>query len=207
VLVVASAARDGKNGWFAETLNSSLSQLEGHRCGCQGGDELPGRLITGNCVFTRPARQGRLSVAYPSALGRYGVVLAREGRKVGTPLNSRDVSSEYCRRKKGIVVERLDRYDAGENGWREAVVQDTRSAPVTDVVAFRIDFADWLGRLSRRKRRIAELLALGNRAKAVSQRFRVSEARTAQLRRELAASWAAFGGENGSTGRVDPVAA
>jgi hypothetical protein len=34
------------------------------------------------------------------------------------------------------------RCQAKENAWREAVLQDTRSSPVPDVVAFRVDFGE-----------------------------------------------------------------
>jgi hypothetical protein len=42
-------------------------------------------------------------------------------------------------------------------------VADTKAAPVPDIVAFRCDFAAWLTTLSRRDRRIAQSLAIGNR--------------------------------------------
>ena len=53
-------------------------------------------------------------------------------------------------------------------------MQDTRTAPVPEIVTFRCDFADWLKRLNRRDRRIAETLALGNRTSDVAKRFNVS---------------------------------
>jgi hypothetical protein len=63
---------------------------------------------------------------------------------VGRRLNIGDVLSRFCQAKKHVVVERLDHFDDEEGAWREAVVQDTRSTPVPDIVAFRCDFADWL---------------------------------------------------------------
>ena len=76
-----------------------------------------------------------------------------------------------------------------------AVVEDTRTATVPDIVSFRVDFADWLSSLKRRDRRIAEFLALGNRTSETARKFSVSEGRVSQLRRELAASWKDFAGE------------
>ena len=92
-------------------------------------------------------------------------------------------------------MERLDRFDEEENAWKEAVIQDTRTAPVPDIVAFRCDFSQWLASLSQRDRRIAESLAIGNRTGDVAKRFDVSAGRVSQLRRELAESWRAFVGE------------
>jgi hypothetical protein len=76
------------------------------------------------------------------------------------------------------------------------VVQDTKTAPVPDIVAFRCDIADWLGSLPRRNRRIAEFLSLGNRTSDAARKFGVSEGRVSQLRRELSESWRQFTGES-----------
>lgn len=114
-----------------------------------------------------------------------------DGRRVGSRQNTRDVLSRRAQRKKRFQVERLDRFDDHENGWREAVVEDTRT-PVFDQVCFRIDFPAWLARLSSRDRRIAELLAVGNSTKTVARQFRLSAARVSQLRREFYLSWREF---------------
>ena len=129
-------------------------------------------------------------------LARYGVAQVRDGRRVGAKLNIRDPLSRYCQKRKGVVVERLDVFDEEENAWAEAVVVDTRSAPVPDIVAFRCDFPAWLNTLRRRDRRIAETLALGHSTSAVAKRFDVSARRVSQLRRELAVSWQQFTGGN-----------
>ncbi len=159
------------------------------------------------CAVARLAELGKLDLAYPTVLARYAVAQVRDGRRVGCKLNVRDVLSAYCQRRKNIVVERLDRFDEEEHQWKEAVVQDTRSAPVPDIVSFRVDFADWLSNLSRRDRRIAESLALGNRTSDVAKRFDVSAGRISQLRRELAASWRQFVGETPDTITPAPATA
>jgi hypothetical protein len=146
-------------------------------------------------AIARLAELGKLDLAYATVLARYGVAQVKDGRVTGGHLNCRDVLSHYCQRLKGVVVERLDHFDDEENAWKEAVVQDTRTAPVPEIVAFRCDFADWLVNLSRRNRRLAESLAVGNRTTDVAKRFAVSAGRVSQLRRELAKSWRAYVGE------------
>ncbi len=47
---------------------------------------------------------------------------------------------------------------------------------------FRIDFPEWLSRLSSRDRRIAESLSIGNSTQAVAQAFRVSPGRIAEVK-------------------------
>jgi len=149
-------------------------------------------------AYARLAELGKTDLAYPSVLARYGIAQVRDGRRIGAKLNIRDPLSGYCQRKKNVVVERLDKFDEEENAWQEAVVQDTRSAPVPDIVAFRCDFPAWLETLSRRDHRIAETLAIGHSTSAVAIRFGVSPGRVSQLRRELHDSWKEFtGGADG----------
>ena len=143
-------------------------------------------------AVARLAELGKLDLAYATVLARFGVAQVRDGRVTGGHLNCKDISSPYCQRLKGVVVERLDKFDEEENAWKEAVVQDTRNAPVPEIVAFRCDFADWLANLSQRDRKIAKFLAVGNRTSDVAQRFAVSAGRVSQLRRELAESWKEF---------------
>jgi len=146
-------------------------------------------------AFARLVQLGKVNLAYPTVLARYAVAQVNDGRKVGGRLNVRDISSTYCQRRKKVNLERLDHFDDEENAWKEAVVEDTKAASVSDIVAFRCDFSDWLASLSRRDRRIAESLAIGNRTGEVAKRFDVSAGRISQLRHELAESWRTFVGE------------
>ena len=149
-------------------------------------------------AYVRLFEQGRVALAYPTVLARYGISQVRDHRRVGAKLNVRDVLSPYCQRRKNVVVERLDKFDEEENAWQEAVVQDTRTASVPDIVGFRCDFPSWLQSLSRRDRRIAKILALNYSTSEVAKRFDVSLGRVSQLRRELAESWQEFTDEEPS---------
>ena len=57
---------------------------------------------------------GKADLAYAGVLARYGVAQVNDDRRVGGRLNIRDVSSEYCQRRKGVTVERLDKYNKDE---------------------------------------------------------------------------------------------
>jgi len=114
---------------------------------------------------------------------------------VGNRLNVHDVLSSHCQRRKGIAVERIDHFDEEDGQWQEAVVVDTRTAPVPDIVAFRCDFPAWLDTLSRRNRKITLTLASNESTNGVARKFRVSPGRISQLRRELAKSWRTFVGD------------
>ena len=145
-------------------------------------------------AISRLAELDKLDLAYPTVLARFAVAQTKDGRMLGCPLNCQDISSRYCRRKKNVRMDRLDRFDEEENAWQEVVVEDRHVGPA-ETARVRLDFSDWLNSLKRRDRRIAETLALGNRTGDVAKKFKVSEGRVSQLRRELAESWSQFIGE------------
>jgi hypothetical protein len=154
-------------------------------------------LVAAMVAFMRLIELGKPHLAYPTVLARYGVAQYRYGRRVGTRLNVRDISSPYAQRKKKFVVERLDHFNAKDDVWREALVEDRQTTPA-DIAAMRIDFADWLKSLSRRLRRIANLLATGESTDAAAKKFRVTPGRISQIRRQLKQSWRTFHGEETS---------
>jgi hypothetical protein len=143
------------------------------------------------------ARRGKLDLAYPTVLAKFGIRQTLDHRKTGSSLNIKDVLSKYCQEHKGVVVERLDKFNEQEDCWEEAVVQDTRSLPVPEVVAFRVDFKDWLKSLPGRDRRIAKYLSLGHRTRDAASKFNVSEGRISQLRKEFFHNWRRFVGDEG----------
>jgi hypothetical protein len=63
-------------------------------------------------------------------------------------MNGHDVTSDYCRQKKGLLVERLDHFDEHCSDWEQLVVEDRHSTPA-DVASTRIDFAAWLESLPK----------------------------------------------------------
>jgi hypothetical protein len=146
-------------------------------------------------MFVGLVRDGREALAYPSVLASYGVRRVRIGRLAATPMNCKDISSTYCQLRKGVSVDRLDQYDREEGGWQEILVED-KHATSADVARVRLDFADWLRMLSRRTRRIAEVLATGETTGSVAKRFHVSPSRISQLRRQLMESWLVFVGDD-----------
>lgn len=145
-------------------------------------------------AFVRLGQLGKAKQAFPTVLTHYAIAQFHGGRKVGNRLRIGEVLSSYAQRKKGFVVERLDRLDREADEWAEAIVEDHHT-PVPDQVAFRIDFPNWLMLLSNRNRRIAEALALGNSTSLVAKRFKLSPGRVSQLRGELYRSWQDYHGD------------
>ena len=155
-------------------------------------DEAIQEIVANACAaFARLVIRGKEEVAHPLALARYAISQFFDGRRVGNKWSVRDVMSESCQRRKGVVVERLDRYDPTNAEWKEAVIDDPR-ASVFRLAAFRIDFPAWLAKLPKRTRRIALAMARGDTTSEVAKRFNLSAGRISQLRRELHDSWKEF---------------
>ena len=155
-------------------------------------------LVNALAVYARLCELGKQSLAYPGPLARYAAQQVRSGRQVAEWLNVRDITSRHCRQQKGIRVQRLDRYEPEEQGWREVLVEDRRAGPA-DTAAARIDFDAFIRSLSDRERRIALKLAAGEPTGVVAGLFQVSAARISQLRRQLMEKWRAFQGEAAAT--------
>jgi hypothetical protein len=151
-----------------------------------------------NCcaAYARLAELNKTDVAYPAVLARFGVAQVKSGRRTGGRLNCRDVMSRYCQRKKNVAVERLDHFDNDEESWAEVLVEDKRCGPA-DTAIVRIDFSTWLQLLPRRLRKIATFLGNGETTTAASKRFRISQGRISQIRRELFLAWQRFQGDEG----------
>jgi hypothetical protein len=156
-------------------------------------------------AFARLVERGQAERASPSPLARFAIAQIRTGRRVGSRLRIGDALSHYAQRRKGFRVERLDHCD--EDGrWQEVLVEDRRAGPA-DVAASRIDFAEWLRRLTARLRKIALALAAGETTSAAAKMFGVSPARISQIRDLLRKSWEAFQGGSAIGAQPQPMAA
>lgn len=142
-------------------------------------------------AYRRLFERGRAAVARPSPLANYAIRQFSAGRITGGRLNVRDVASTACRRRHGLVVERLDGRDEATGLWREFLVEDRTCTPA-ELAASRIDYPAWLRTLSCRHREIALALADGGTTRDVARRFGLCPARVSQLRNELKCSWEQF---------------
>jgi len=144
-------------------------------------------------AYVKLFEQGRADIAYPSVLAMYAARQFRTGRRVTGLLRIDDVMSQRAQKLRGIVVKPLIR--RGQSGaWREILVEDRRSTPAETAIA-RIDFGDWLSRLTDRNRRVATTLATGETSRDTARMFGISAGRVAQIRAKLRRNWQAFQGE------------
>ena len=121
----------------------------------------------------------------------YAIRQYRDGRRLGCRLNVRDISSPYAQKRKGIVLQRLDKFDTDEGVWKEILLEDKTVGPA-ELAATRIDFPAWLRTLTPRDRRIALKLATGETTGRVARMFKVSAGRISQLRTEFKRAWEKF---------------
>jgi hypothetical protein len=143
-------------------------------------------------AFVALVRRGKMDLAYGSVLGRLGAAQFKDGRRVGSRLNCKDVSSPYAQRLKHIKVESLDHRDKDDqNEWCEVLVEDKTAGPF-DIVRTKLDFDAWLHSLPRRDRKVAQFLSLGNRTSEAAVKFGLSQGRISQLRRSLEKSFHDF---------------
>ena len=133
-------------------------------------------------MYVRLVARGKAALAYSTALANFAVRQVRSGRSTGSQQNVRDVFSSMAQRRKGFSVVSLS----------NELLSDPRKADPGELAALRIDFAAWLLRLSRFKRRVALFLAFGNSTNETAERFGISAARVSQIRRELRLAWEAF---------------
>ena len=142
----------------------------------------------------RLIERGKAELAFAGPLARYAACQYLSGRRVGSRMNARDVTSHYCRQKKGVSLEQLDHIDDSTGEWEQLVVEDRRSTPA-NIAATRLDFRAWLESLPERTRHVAETLATGEATSHVARMFGCSASRVSQLRRELYRGWLAFTGD------------
>jgi DNA-directed RNA polymerase specialized sigma24 family protein len=144
--------------------------------------------------YVRLIERGKADLAFAGPLARYGAYQYLSGRRVGSRMNCHDITSDYCRQKKGLSLEQLARFDEPTGEWEELVVEDRHAGPA-EVATTRVDFAAWLESLPKRTRCVAETLATGEATSHVARIFGLTPGRVSQLRRELYDAWRVFTGE------------
>ena len=157
-------------------------------------------------AFARLVERGQADRALATPLARYAIAQIRVGRRVGSRLRIGDALSNYAQYHKQFSVERLDHFSDEDGCWGEVLVEDRRATPA-DVAVCRIDFAEWLRRLTARLRKIALALAAGETTSAAARMFGVSPARISQFREILKKSWEEFQGGPEIGARPQPMAA
>jgi hypothetical protein len=100
---------------------------------------------------------------------------------------------------RSITTSRYDKRSKRPRNLRQIRMElkdlQSRDNPA-EVAAFWIDYQAWLARWDKRRRAIAETLAVGGRTGEVAAEFGVTPGRIAQHRREFERDWKAYQGDN-----------
>lgn len=149
--------------------------------------------IAAACVtYQLLATQGRLDVATPGTLATYAVRYVCGGRHVGGSQDAtKDVLSPVAQRRGGFRTGSDHRGDPETGEWQQIAIA-TRSHPIPDTAAFRIDFASWLRTLTCRDRRMIRAFIRGEGTGEVASRFGLTPGRISQLRRRYEHAWGVY---------------
>jgi hypothetical protein len=143
----------------------------------------------------RLAEKSEDATRFPTALATYAAQAVRSGCRLIGQERTQDVLSPLAQQRHRFTVRRLPDFESlSDNLLTEALADNTQSPP--DAIAcFKLDFTAWLARLTKRNRRIALDLLIGERPLAVAGKYGLSAARISQLRRAFCQNWQAFCGE------------
>jgi len=137
-------------------------------------------------AFCRLVRQGREQLVFPTVLARFAIRRYRSGRQASGGTSQRSLGWPLNGKRKGCVP--ASRIVLKGSNWQETLVED-RKTPIPDQVSFRVDFPEWLSRLSPSQRKVAEMFAAGDRLADVAQALEVSPSWISQMRKKLRIDW------------------
>jgi hypothetical protein len=143
----------------------------------------------------RLTQRGKDPTAFVSAIATFAARAVRSGRRLCGMERPNDVLSSRAQKERNFSVGKLPDFSTlGDNPLMEALIDNTQTPPDEQAI-FRIDFPQWLASQDERRRRIVEVLMMGERTLDVAHRYGISPARIGQLRREFMDDWDRFHGE------------
>src|SRR5262245_57228534 len=147
--------------------------------------------------YRRCAEQGRDAARFSVSLALLAARAAASGRRLCGQERAQDALSPVARMRHGFAVMSLTDVAPVSGDPLVEALRDNTVTPPDQQAAFRLDFADWLRHIGKRRRRVARRLMLGERPGDVARRVGVSPGRVSQLRRELERDWQVFYGPPG----------
>ena len=100
-------------------------------------------------AYARLVELGKAENATAGTLAQYAAKQVKSGRRVGTPLNCRDVGSLHCQLKHGVRVDSLSLWDDADQQWQDILVEDATYTPAGPA-ASRLDYPAFLDTLGQR---------------------------------------------------------
>jgi hypothetical protein len=135
--------------------------------------------------WLRLVEVGKNPRAFVSVLATFAAKAVRSGRRVCGQLKAKDVLSERAQQRHGFCVGKLPDFSTESSNPLAEALADNTVSPVPDQVQFRCDFPAWTRSRCQRDRRLIHDMATGERTKVLARRFKISQARVSQLRRQF----------------------
>lgn len=145
--------------------------------------------------WCRLRQQGKKPQHFVSALATFAARAARSGRRVCGQEKAKDALSPRAQQIYRFKVGEFSAFSVPSSDPFSEALRDNTQTPVSDQVAFRLDFPAWLQTFDQRCRRIIEAMASGERTQDLAAMFGVSGSRISQMRREFMDAWLTFVGE------------
>ena len=142
--------------------------------------------------FINLVQKGKHPEEFISVLAAYATKAVKSGRRLCGQEKSKDVLSPLAQSRRGFTVSPFPEFSTLVGNQFDEALQDNSQTPVPDQVSFRLDFPAWLATRTERDRLIIGALMCGERTLDVSKKYRVSQPRISQLRREYLDDWSAF---------------
>jgi hypothetical protein len=135
--------------------------------------------------WLRLVERGRNPRTFVSTLATFAAKAVRCGRRLCGQLKAKDVLSERAQQRQNFSVSKLPDFSTESTNPLAEALADNTVSPVPDQVQFRLDFPAWTRSRCQRDRRLIHDMATGERTKVLAHRFKLSEARISQLRRDF----------------------
>jgi hypothetical protein len=135
--------------------------------------------------FVRLAERSKDATQFPSTLASYAARAVKSGRRVTGQIPPKDILSERAQQRHHFCVGKLPDFSTESTNPLAEALADNTVSPVPDQVQFRCDFPAWTRSRCQRDRRLIHVMATGERTKVLARRFRISQARVSQLRRQF----------------------
>lgn len=137
-----------------------------------------------------------------SKIAEYAAKHTRAGRHIMGMEKAKDVHSKRAQARHGFTVGKLPECDTVVEGNPALEgLHDNTQTPPDEQAAFRIDYPAWLDRFPDRDRRITIDMSHGERTIDLADKYKLSQGRLAQMRRERKEDWDEFHSEPEPAGR------
>ena len=146
-------------------------------------------------MFKSLVKRGLMDKAFATPLAWYAIKKHRSGRPGGVKSNSEDVLSERCQILGRADVRGILSYRTRSRYLVEILIYDDRSPDPALDVQCNLDFESWRNTLDKRDRKMLDTFLAGKTTREIAKKFKISEGRVSQMRRELVNSYRKFVGD------------